>query len=98
MRRNWTWALEPRRGIARGVAVFGPPGIERDASLLGGLFEGHERLAGWLSAGQTLSYDANGLAFVETSIDSWVVSQATLGDDSGLVGADDWKSSTWVSR
>jgi|SRR5665647_766697 hypothetical protein len=27
-----------------------------------------------------------------------VVSQATLGDDSGLVGAADWSSSTWVSR
>jgi hypothetical protein len=98
MRRNWPWALGRRRGIARGVAVFGPPGIERDASLLGGLFERHERLAGWLSAGQTLSYDANGLALVEASIDSWVVSQAILGDDSGLVGVDDWKSSTWVSR
>jgi hypothetical protein len=78
--------------------VFGPPGIERDASLLGGLLEGHERLAGWLSAGQTLSYDANGLALVEASIDSWVVSQETLGDDSGRVGTADWSSSTWVSR
>jgi hypothetical protein len=27
-----------------------------------------------------------------------VVSQASLGDDSGLVGAADWSSSTWVSR
>ena len=27
-----------------------------------------------------------------------VVSQAALGDDSGLVGAADWSSSTWVSR
>jgi hypothetical protein len=27
-----------------------------------------------------------------------VVSQAFLGDDSGLVGAADWSSSTWVSR
>ena len=27
-----------------------------------------------------------------------VVSQATLGDDSGLVGAADWSSSIWVSR
>jgi len=27
-----------------------------------------------------------------------VVSQATLGDDSGPVGAADWSSSTWVSR
>lgn len=26
-----------------------------------------------------------------------VVSQASLGDDSGLVGAADWSSSTWVS-
>jgi len=72
MRRNWPWARGPRRGIARGVAVFGSPGVERDASLLGGLFEDHERLAGWLSAaGQTLRYDANGLAVVEASIDSW---------------------------
>lgn len=45
--------------------------MERDASLLGGLFD-HERLAGWLSeAGQTFRYDANGLASVEASIDSW---------------------------
>jgi len=51
---SWPW-----RGIARGVAVFGSPGIERDAPLLDGLFEDHERLAGWLSAAdQTLSYDA----------------------------------------
>jgi hypothetical protein len=27
-----------------------------------------------------------------------VVSQASVGDDSGLVGAADWSSSTWVSR
>jgi len=27
-----------------------------------------------------------------------VVSQASLGDDSGPVGAADWSSSTWVSR
>jgi hypothetical protein len=27
-----------------------------------------------------------------------VVSQASLGDDSGRVGATDWSSSTWVSR
>jgi len=58
--------------VARGVAVFGSPGLEPDAATMRSLFGHHERLAEWLSkAGHDLTYDADCLAVVESSIDSW---------------------------
>lgn len=58
--------------MARGVAVFGSPGLDPDAATMRSLFGHHERLAEWLSkAGHDLTHDANCLAVVESSIDSW---------------------------
>jgi len=58
--------------VARGVAVLRSPGFEQDPASLRSLFEHHERLAELLSqAGHALSYDADCLAVVESSMDRW---------------------------
>ena len=85
----WAWALIGRRGRALNAAleVFSTEGA--------GLVAGHGGcpLGPWQ---------------IRTSLERYgprcdlaaqiVISQASLGDDSGLVGAADWSSSTWVSR
>lgn len=71
MRRRF-WRRGPKRGMARGVSVFGSPGATQDAAGLSDLLEHHEALAHWLALrGLKLRYDAEGLASVEAAIDAW---------------------------
>jgi hypothetical protein len=85
----WAWALTGRRGHARNAAlvVFSTEGA--------GLVAGHGGcpLVPWQIRASLERYGPR--RDMDAQI---VVSQASLGDDSGLVGAADWSSSTWVSR
>ena len=85
----WAWALTGRRGRALNAAlvVFSTEGA--------GLVAGHGGcpLGPWQIRASLERYGPR--CDLAAQI---VVSQASLGDDSGLVGAADWSSSTWVSR
>lgn len=85
----WAWALTGRRGRALNAAlvVFSTEG----AGLVAG--DGGCPLGPWQLRASMERYGPR--CDLAAQI---VVSQASLGDDSGLVGAADWSSSTWVSR
>ena len=85
----WAWALTGRRGRALNAAlvIFSTEGA--------GLVTDHGGcpLGPWQIRASMERYGPR--CDLAAQI---VVSQAFLGDDSGLVGAADWSSSTWVSR
>ena len=85
----WAWALTGRRGRALNAApmVLSTEG----AGLVAG--NGGCPSGPWQIRASLKRYGPR--RDVSAQI---VVSQASLGDDSGLVGAADWSSSTWVSR
>ena len=61
----------PKHGIARGVAVFGPPGSDNPESLEQ-LLGRNEDLVSWLaSEGERLERNMAGLAIVDSRIDEW---------------------------
>jgi hypothetical protein len=63
---------DPKRGVARGVAVFGPHGFVDDADGLASLLGRRERLAAWLTAqGRSLDETPETLAVVEDLLDGW---------------------------
>ena len=85
----WAWALTGRRGRALNAAlvVFSTEGA--------GLVAGH----GGCPLGQwQIRASSEGYGPRRDLAAQIVVSQASLGDDSGLVGVADWSSSTLVSR
>ena len=85
----WAWALTGRRGRAAYGALVVP------ATEGAGLVAGH----GSCPLGQCqIRASLKRYGPRRDPAAQIVVSQATLGDDSGLVGAADWSSSTWVSR
>src|SRR5665648_289692 len=85
----WAWALAGRRDRALNAAlvVFSTEGA--------GLVAGHGGCpqVPWQIRASLDRYGPR--CDPATQI---AVSQASLGDDSGLVGAANWSSSTWVSR
>jgi len=85
----WAWALTGRRGRALNAAlvVFSTEGA--------GFVAGHGGcpLGPWQIRASLERYGPRCDLLAQI-----VVSQASLGDDSGLVGAAGWSSSTWVSR
>ena len=85
----WAWALTGRRGRALNAAlvVLSTEGA--------GLVAGHGGcpIGPWQIRASLERFGPR--CDLAAQI---VVSQASLGDDSGLVGAADWSSSTWVSR
>lgn len=85
----WAWALTGRRGRALNAAlvVLSTEGA--------GLVAGHGGCprGPWQIRASLERYGPR--CDLAARI---VVSRASLGDDSGLVGAADWSSSTWVSR
>src|SRR5665648_385372 len=86
---RWAWALTGRRGRSLNAALveFSTEGA--------GLVAGHGGCAQvpWQIRASSERYGPR--CDLATQI---AVSQASLGDDSGLVGAANWSSSTWVSR
>ena len=85
----WAWALIGRRGRALNAAlvVLSTEGAGLVAGH-GGCPQGPWQIrASWEHYGPRRDLAAQ-----------IVVSRATLGDDSGPVGAADWSSSAWVSR
>jgi hypothetical protein len=85
----WAWALTGRRGRALNAAlvVLSTEGA--------GLIAGHGGcpLGPWQIRTSLERYGPRRDLAAQI-----VISQASLGDDSGLVGAADWSSSTWVSQ
>jgi hypothetical protein len=85
----WAWALTGRRGRALNAAlvVLSTEGA--------GLVAGHGGcpLVPWQIRTSLEHYGPRRDLAAQI-----VVSQATLGDDRGPVGAGGWSSSTWVSR
>jgi hypothetical protein len=88
MRWRWPWRRGPKRGVARGVAVFGPQGFVDDADALASLLGRRERLAAWLAAqGRSLEESPETLAVVDALLDGWAVDSEIgpwLGNEVGL--------------
>jgi hypothetical protein len=85
----WAWDLTGRRGRALNAALVVP--ATEGAGLVAGY--GGCPLGPWQIRASLEHYCPR--RDLDAQI---VVSQASLGDDSGRVGATDWSSSTWVSR
>ena len=85
----WTCALTGRRGrpVNAGLVVLSTEGA--------GLIAGH---VGCPSGPWQIRASLERYGPRRDLAAQIVVSQATLGDDSGLVGAADWNLATWVSR
>ena len=74
MRWRWRWRRDPKRGVARGVAVFGPHGFVDDAEGLASVLGRRERLAVWLSAeGRSLEETPETLGVVDDLLDGWAL-------------------------
>jgi len=85
---RWRWSRGPKRGVALGVAVFGPQGFAEDADGLASLLGRRERLAAWLAAqGRSLEETPETLAVVDGLLDGWAVDPEIgprLGNEVGL--------------
>jgi hypothetical protein len=67
-RRTWRG---PKRGLARGIAVFGAPGFE-DPDALENLLSRHDELTTWAASDNlVLTQDPEGLAAIEGLLDHW---------------------------
>jgi hypothetical protein len=85
----WAWDLTGRRGRALNAALVVPS--TEGAGLVAG--HGGCPLGQWQIRASSERYGPRRDLAAQI-----VVGQASLGDDSGLVGAADWSSSTWVLR
>lgn len=69
MQLNWPWNRGPKRGIARGVAVFGSA---EDADGLASQLGQRDELERWLAErGDTLTDTPADLVLVDGAIDDW---------------------------
>lgn len=83
----WFWRRGPKHGIARGVAVFGPPGFD-EPDLMARLLAGCQRLRAWASErGVPLDDDPTSLVALDRLLDVAAADPeigAGLSNDVGL--------------
>lgn len=66
------WHREPKRGMARGVGVFGGPGFADNGQELTTLLGHREALSDWMRAADVdLAVSAAGLRAVDVMINTW---------------------------
>jgi len=77
--QGWSrWVRSPRHGIARGVAVFGSPGFQKDPEALADLLADCSQLRAWAqSHGLHLDDSPESLIALDDALDRFADQQAT---------------------
>ena len=84
---SWRRWRGPKRGIARGIVVFGSPGFE-DSDRLQELLSGHNEVLHWAAERDlALSDEPEGLSTLDEALDEWTQDPAIgsgIGNEVGL--------------